>query len=76
MCNALNHYTGTVIDLCINLWRATFVSNLSKKSASLLFVESMESLLYYLSENIMDTWMQTSNVTPQNATVMGFEGVL
>lgn len=37
VCNALNHYTGTVTDLCINLWRATFVSNLSKKPASVPF---------------------------------------
>lgn len=40
-----------------------------------LFVEPMESL-FYLSENIMETWMHTSNVTPQNTTVRGFEEVL
>lgn len=35
-----------------------------------LFVDSTESVIYSLSENITDAWIQTSNVTPQNAPVL------
>lgn len=30
VCDTLNDYTPTVVDLCINPWTAPFVSNLAK----------------------------------------------